>query len=96
MRNGRTVCILYGDECENAVHISWDYPAYKVKREGFMVKVRAILGEAFKDFEALDNIAQRELQCCIGHDQGRQQYSPIFSDVLRGEIYATPSASSPT
>ena len=37
--------------CGNVLHV------YKDKREGFMVKlIRAILGEAFKDFETLDNI----------------------------------------
>ena len=47
---------LCGDECESVVHVLWECPVYKDKREGFMVKLRAILGEAFKDFEALDNI----------------------------------------
>ena len=52
-RNSRTECILCGDECESVVHVLWERPAY---REEFMVKLRTILGEAFKDFEALDNI----------------------------------------
>ena len=30
--------------------------AYKDSREGLMIKLRSTLGEAFKDFEALDNI----------------------------------------
>ena len=51
-RNGRTECILCGDECESVVHVLWEFPAYKDNREGFMVKLRAILGEVFKDFEA--------------------------------------------
>ena len=55
-RNGRTECILCGDECDSVVHVLWECPVYKDKMEGFMVKLRAILGEAFKDFEALDNI----------------------------------------
>ena len=37
-------------------HVLWECPACKVIRKGFMIKLRAILGEAFKDFEALDNI----------------------------------------
>ena len=41
-RNDRTECILCGDECESVVHVSWECPAYKDKREGFMVKLRAI------------------------------------------------------
>ena len=55
-RNGRIECVLCGDECESVVHVLWVCPVYKDKREGFMVKLRAILGEAFKDFEALNNI----------------------------------------
>ena len=47
-RNGRTECVLCGDECESVVHVSCECPAYKVK-------LRSMLGEAFKDFEALDN-----------------------------------------
>ena len=48
--------VLCGYECESVVHVLWESLAYKDKREGFMVKLRAILGEAFNDFEALDNI----------------------------------------
>ena len=55
-RNGRTECVLCGDECESVVHVLLECPVYKDKREGFMVKLRGISGEAFKNFEALDNI----------------------------------------
>ena len=55
-RNGRTECLLCGDECESVVHVLWECPAYKDSREEFLAKLRATLGEAFKDFEALDNI----------------------------------------
>ena len=55
-RNGRTECVLCGDERENVVHVLWECPAYKDSREEFLAKLRATLGEAFKDFEALDNI----------------------------------------
>ena len=63
-RNGRTECILCGDECESVVHVLWECPVYKDKRKGFMVKRRAILGEAFKDFEALDNIEKASFVLC--------------------------------
>ena len=54
----RTECVLCGNECESVVHVLWECPAYKDSREEFefMIKPRSILGEAFKDFEALDNI----------------------------------------
>ena len=52
---------MCGDECESVIHVLWECLAYKVKREGFMVKLRAILGEPFKDFEALDNIEKASL-----------------------------------
>ena len=55
-RNGRTECMLCGDECENVVHVLWECPACKDRREELMVKLRVTLGEVFKDFEALDNI----------------------------------------
>ena len=55
-RNGRTECVLCGDECESVVHVLWECPAYKDSREEFMIKLRSTLGEAFKYFEALDNI----------------------------------------
>ena len=37
--NGRTECILCGDERESVVHVLWECPTYKDKREGFMVKL---------------------------------------------------------
>ena len=40
----------------SVVHVLWECPAYKDSREEFMIKLRPTLGEAFKDFEALDNI----------------------------------------
>ena len=46
---------LCDDECESVVHVLWECPAYKDSREDFMIKLRSILGEAFKDFKALDN-----------------------------------------
>ena len=65
-RNGRTECVLCGDECESVVHVLWECPAYKDSREEFlanefMIKLRSTLGEAFKDFEALDNIERASL-----------------------------------
>ena len=56
-RNGTTECVLYGDECESVVHVLWECPAYKDSRE----EIRPTLGEAFKDFEALDNIERASL-----------------------------------
>ena len=38
------------------VHALWECPTYKDSREEFMIKLRSTLGEAFKEFEALDNI----------------------------------------
>jgi len=38
-------------------------PAYKDSREEFMIKLRSTLGEAFKDFEALDNFVSYVLGC---------------------------------
>ena len=55
-RNGRSECVLCGDECENVVHVLWECPAYRESREEFMLKFRSTLGETFKDFEALDNV----------------------------------------
>ena len=39
-RNGRTECVLCGDECESIVHILWECPAYKDSREAFMNELR--------------------------------------------------------
>ena len=55
---------MCGDECESVVHVLWECPAYKDKREGFMVKLRTILGEAFKDSEALDNSEKASFVLC--------------------------------
>ena len=38
------------------VHVLWESPAYKDSREESIIKLRSTLREAFKDFEALDNI----------------------------------------
>ena len=56
-RNGRTECVLCGDECESVVHVLRECPAYKDSREEFMIKHRSTLGEAFKDFEALERVS---------------------------------------
>ena len=69
-RNGMTECVLGGDECESVVHVLWECPAYKDSREEFLVKLRATLGEAFKDFKALDNI-ERAL-FVLGCELGRR------------------------
>ena len=53
-RNGRTEYVLCCDECESIVYVLWECPAYKDSREEFMSKLRSTLGEAFKDFEALE------------------------------------------
>ena len=50
--------ILCGDECESVVHVLWECPAYKDSREKFVVKLRVILEENSKDFEALNNIGK--------------------------------------
>ena len=60
-RNDRTECVLCGNECESVVHVLWECPAYKDSREEFMIKLRSTLGEAFKDFEALENIERASL-----------------------------------
>ena len=46
-RNGRTECILCGDECKSVVHVLWECPAYKDSREELMIKLRFTLGESF-------------------------------------------------
>ena len=63
-RNGRTECVLCGDECESIVHVLWECPAYKNNRKEFMITLRSTLGEAFKDFEALDNIERAAFVLC--------------------------------
>ena len=60
-RNGRTECVLCGDECENVVHVLWECSAYKDSREEFLAKLRAILGEVFKDIKALGGL----LSCLV-------------------------------
>ena len=52
-RNGRTECVLCGNECKSVVHVLWECPVYKDSREEFMIKLRSTLGE---DFEALGNV----------------------------------------
>ena len=47
-RNGRTECVLCGDEWESVVHVLWECPAYKDSREEFMIKLRSILGNTSK------------------------------------------------
>ena len=47
---------MFSVQHESVVHVLWECPAYKDNREGFMVKLRAILGEVFEDFKVLDNI----------------------------------------
>ena len=50
-----TGCVLC-DQYRSVVHVSLVCPAYKDSREEFVIKLRAILGVASKDHEALDNI----------------------------------------
>ena len=75
-RNGMTGCILCGDECESVVHIL-ECPAYKDSREKFVVKLRAILGDTFKDFEALDNV--EKAFCAIGYELWTENLDSLFA-----------------
>ena len=42
-RNGRTECVLCGDECESVVHVLWECPAYKDSKEEFMKENHTLL-----------------------------------------------------
>jgi len=52
---GLSVLCVVMSARSSVVHVLWECPAYKDRREEFMIKLRSTLGEAFKDFEALDN-----------------------------------------
>ena len=42
--------------CPIKLPSKWECPVYKDSREEFMIKLMSVVGEAFKDFKALDNI----------------------------------------
>ena len=75
--NGRTECVLCGDECESVVHVLWECPAYKDSREEFLAKLRATLGEAFKDFETFDNIERASFM--LGCDLWTENFDSMLA-----------------
>ena len=98
-----TECILCGDECESVVHVFWECPAYTDSREEVMVKLRSTLGEAFKDFEALDNIerASFELGCEIWTENFNsmlalvKEYTIDLWEVRKVKLYGEPCSTQP-
>ena len=104
-RNGRTECILCGNECESAVHVLWKCPAYMYKdsREEFMIKLRSTLGEAFKDFEALDNIERASF--VLGSELWTENFDSMLSlvkeyiidlwEVRKVKLYGEPCSTQP-
>ena len=97
-RNGRTECILCGDECESVVHVLWECPVDRDEREGLMVKLKAILEEAFKDFEALDNIEKASF--VLGCELWTEKFDALLAlvkeyiidlwEVRKVELYGEP------
>ena len=102
-RNGRTECVSCDDECENIVHVLWECAAYKDGREQFMIKLRSTLGEAFKDFEALDNIERASF--VLGCELWTESFDSILAlvneyiidlwDVRKVKLYGEPCSTQP-
>ena len=74
-RNGMMGCILCGDECEGVVYVLWECLAYKDSREEFAIKLRAILGEAFKDFEVLNSFEKAYF--VLGHELWMENFDSL-------------------
>ena len=65
-----------------------------------MVKLRAILGEGFKDFEALDNIYYERASFVLGCELGTENLDSMLAlvkeyiidlwEVRKGELYGEP------
>ena len=102
-RNSRTECVLCGDECESVVHVLWECPAYKDSREEFMIKLRSTLGDAFKDFEALDNIERASF--VLGCELWTENFDAMLAlvkeyiidlwEVRKVKIYGEPCCTQP-
>ena len=102
-RNGRTKCVLCGDECESVVHVLWECPAYKDSREEFMIKLRSTLGEAFKDFKALDNIERASFM--LGCELWTENFDAMLAlvkeyiidlwEVRKAKLYGEPCFTQP-
>ena len=55
-REGKTVCCLCGNECENVSHVLWECSAYSSTRASFMKKLQELLDDDYEDFESLENV----------------------------------------
>ena len=91
-RNGRTECVLCGDECESGGHVLWECPAY--------IKLRSTLGEAFKDFEALDIIERASF--VLGCELWIENFDSMLALVIIGvwevrkvKLYGEPCSTQP-
>ena len=99
-RTGWTECVLCGVECESVFHVLWEYPAYKDSREEFMIKLRSTLGEAFKDFEALERAS-----FVLGCELWMENFDSMFAlvkeyiidlwEVRKVKIYGEPWSTQP-
>ncbi len=102
-RNGRTECVLCGNEWESVVHVLWECPAYKDSREEFMIKLRSTLGEALKDFEALHNIERASF--VLGCELWTENFDSMLAlvkeyitdvwDVRKVKLYGEPCSTQP-
>ena len=54
-REGKTECIICGNECESVTHVLWECPAYRSCREHFSGELQELLGGSGMDFEQLSS-----------------------------------------
>ena len=55
-REGKTVCSLCGNECENVSHVLWECSTYSSTRFSFMKKLQELLEDDYEDFESRENV----------------------------------------
>ena len=83
----------------------WEHecPAYKDSREEFMIKLRSTLEEAFKDFEALNNIERASF--VLGCELWMENFNSILAlvkeyiidlwEVRKVKLYGEPCSTQP-
>ena len=93
--------VFYVVMSASVVHVLWECPAYKDSREEFMIKLRSTLGEAFKDFEALDNIKRASfvLGCELWMEMSMlalvKEYIIDLWEVRKVKLYGEPCSTQP-
>ena len=76
-RDGKCMCNLCGEDCENVDHFLWNCPAYSEYRAMFLDHLKKTLGKEFECFKSCDTAGK---SCFI---PGTELWGSYYEELLR-------------